>query len=152
MEALRRVMGLALAATPKIQGTWMLEKRVLTDGKEITSPDIVGMMTFTAKYRNFNIHWNQPDGQPVSISYVCEYSFTKDGYCERPLYWMQNNMGAPGMSYTAPASKTDCSKLTTSGMKTSFAISGEPVTMALEGDHMIATAESLFVDHWVRVK
>ena len=121
-------------------------------GKELGPPDIAGMMTFTTQYRNFNVFWKDAEGQPVSVSYIGEYAFTKDGYCEKPIFWLQNNLGAPGLSYTAPAEKSKCTAVTGSGKIVTFQIRGEPPVVTFEGDKLTAEAEGLFVDHRERVK
>jgi hypothetical protein len=139
-------------AGPHIAGTYQLVKRVLPDGKELTAPDVQGMMTFTSKYRNFNVSWKEADGKQVSISYIAEYQLTNDQYCEHPLYWMQSNLGEPGIKYDVPANKSDCSKVTHDGRKFSFQISGEPPVVTFEGETLTAVAKDTFVDHWIRVK
>jgi hypothetical protein len=136
---------------PHIVGTYKLVDRVLQDGRVLTDKGIQGMMTYTAQYRNFNLHWTEADGRAVSIAYVCGYEFKNGQYCERPIYWMQNNLGEPGLKYDVPSNKADCTKVTMDGTKVTFAITGEPV-VSFKGDSLTAVLEGQFVDHWVKVK
>ena len=142
----------AATTGPHIAGTYQLIYRMLPDGKAMTGQDIQGMMTYTATCRNLNVHWAEADGKAVSISYICGYEFKNGEYCEHPMYWMQNNLGEPGLKYDVPANKGDCTKVTVNGKKTTFAISGEPPVVTFEGDSLTAVAEGQFVDHWAKVK
>jgi hypothetical protein len=144
--------GIALAAKePDLQGNYLLVKRDLPDGSSVAPPKVVGFMTFTRKYRNMNVAWKEKDGKMVSLSYLAEYSVADRKYCETPLYWMQNNLMADGISYTPPGEKNDCSAVTFDAGATVVALKGEPVAIRLAGDDLIATAKGMFVDHWKRV-
>ena len=145
------VAQIAAAESPSIEGSYTLVKRVLADGSEVTPPDVVGFMTFTGEYRNFNVRWGSADN-PTSVSYVCKYTLSDEEYCEEPLYWLQNNLGEPGLAYAAPAEKSECSQVSHEDGAVSFAIKGEPVVVRFEGETFTATAEGQFVDHWKRVE
>lgn len=140
------------AADPDIAGSYRLVERVLPDGTAITPPDIVGLMTFTKGYRNFNIVWPNPDGEPTVISYVAEYELDAETYCETPLHWLQYNLSEPGLKLEAPADKGECSTVSVEGDLVRFPIKGEPVVVEFDGDGFTATAEGQFVDHWTRVE
>lgn len=135
-----------------LEGSYRLAKRVLPDGTEIMPPDIVGFMTFTDTYRNFNIRWSELDGDVVAIAYVAEYTLSSDEYCETPLHWMQYNLEESGLKLEAPAAKGECSAVTVEGDSIRFPIPGEPVVAEVSADAMTATAGGEFVDHWERVE
>ena len=78
-----------------VEGSYRLTKRVLPNGKEVKYPDIVGFMTYTKTERNFNIMWKDGKGALVSLSLIATYTLSGGKYCEKPVYWMQNNMGMP---------------------------------------------------------
>jgi hypothetical protein len=142
-----------LAGEPEgIEGSYKLVSRDLPDGKVVHPPDVQGFVTYTKGYRNFNVAWKDEKGNPVSLSYIAGYELTKDKYCEKPLFWLQSNLGEPGVQHTWPAAKGECSPVTRSGDKISFDVKGEPPRLTWEGDKMTATAKGLFVDHWEKVK
>lgn len=145
------VAQIAAAESPSLEGSYMLVKRVLPDGGEVMPPDVVGFMTFTSEYRNFNVRWGSADN-PTSVSYVCKYTLSDEEYCEEPLHWLQNNLGEPGIAYGAPAEKSECSPVTREEGALVFALKGEPVVVRFEGETFTATAEGQFVDHWQRVE
>src|SRR5687767_4376955 len=46
-----------VSSTPTIEGTYKLISRQLPDGTIQVPPDIMGLMTYTKSYRNFNMMW-----------------------------------------------------------------------------------------------
>jgi hypothetical protein len=50
----------ALAQGPSVEGTYRLVSRTLPDGKVQSPPDVIGLMTYTKGYRNFNIFRRMP--------------------------------------------------------------------------------------------
>jgi len=145
--------GLAGAAqAPALRGSYHLVKRTLADGTVIAPPALEGFQTWTREYRNFNVGWTDKDGKHVSISLIARYDMAGGKYCEHPVYWLANNMGAPGLSYDWPKEKaTECSAVTTNGQKMTFAIKGEPVVVTIDANGMTATAAGMFTDTWERV-
>jgi hypothetical protein len=149
---------LAGAAGLNIKGTYVLVSRDTADGKTLTPPAVVGMLTYTSEYRSFNANWTTPDGKHVSVAYIAKYHLSPNQYRETPIYWMSNNLGAPGLSYDIPKNKGDATPVTKKADGTvEFSIAGEPPVVAFKGDTLTATAKSpdgklLFVDHWKKVK
>src|SRR5882672_4579470 len=84
------LVGLVLAAAPKVAagdekaliGSYAHVRRVTTDGKPLTSPDVVGFMTFTKTRRTVIMKWNAADGTPVSIAFIAAYTLSGGKYCE----------------------------------------------------------------------
>jgi len=135
---------------PSLEGFYMLMSRDLPDGTVLKSPAIGGLLTFTEKYRNFNIFWKDAKGNPVSISLMASYTLTADKYTENSLYYMENNKGE-GLKYglepmtaSAPVLPQD------GGFSIKFPMWGEP-TVTFTGKTMTGTLEGVFVDHWVKV-
>lgn len=152
-------MLIAAAFTPTVladedvDGSYKLVQRVLPDGKKLRAPDVVGFITFMDGYRNFNVSWLDEKGERASIAMVAEYRAVRGEYCERVLYWMQNNVNEPGVSYTPPLEKKNCSKMKESektGHPT-FEVNGEEVVLEFNDEGFTATAEGKFVDHWERI-
>lgn len=137
---------------PGIVGTWMLMSRDLPDGTQQMPPAVSGLLSYTAKYRNFNVMWKDAAGKKVTISYAAEYKLTATEYSETPMVWvMTNEAGPERVSYTWPADKTRAQPVTMEDGQITFAVSGELPTLTFEGDKMTAVAEGQFTDHWQRV-
>jgi hypothetical protein len=142
----------AHAAGLNISGTYELVKRVLPDGKEVLPPTIVGLYTLTHGRRNFNVFWTEKDGKTTSLSVISKYTLTGGKYCEKALFWLQNNLlGKPGISNEAPAAMKDCSPVTVEDGKVTFQPSGEPV-LSFDKDGLTATAAGQFVDYWKKLR
>ncbi len=140
------------AAPPSVRGSYRLIKRILPDGSQMVPPAISGLNTYTRGYRNFNVSWKQPDGTAVSLSLMSSYELTAQKYCEHALFWLQNNLGKPGMVNTWPPEKEQCSDVKQEGGKLTFEAKGEPVVLTFEGDTMTATAAGMFTDTWQRIR
>jgi hypothetical protein len=146
------IASIASAGGEKIlEGSYRLTKRVLPNGKELGYPDIIGFMTYTATERNFNIMWKDAKGAPVSLSSIATYTLSGGKYCETPVYWMQNNMGMPGLSYQWPPDKSRCAEVVTDADGTSFDVPGEPERMRFTRAGFVATAKDMWTDTWKRV-
>jgi hypothetical protein len=140
----------AHAATPDIAGTYELVKRVLPDGKEVLPPAIGGLYTLTHGRRNFNVFWADKDGKPVSLSVISTYTLTGGKYCEKYAFWLQNNLGKPGIGTEAPAAAKDCSPVTVNDGKVTFQPAAEPV-LSFDKVGLTATNAGQFVDHWKKL-
>jgi hypothetical protein len=135
-----------------LEGSYRLIKRVLPNGKELKYPDIVGSTTYTKTERNFNVMWKDGKGAPVSLSLIATYTLSGGTYCEKPLYWMQNNMGMPGLSYEWPKEKNRCAEVESDAASTSFDVPGEPERMRFTREGFVATAKDMWTDTWKRVE
>ena len=134
-----------------LEGSYRLMKRVLPNGNEVSYPDIVGFMTYTKTERNFNIMWKDAKGAPASLSLIAAYTLSGGKYCEKAIYWMQNNMGMPGISYEWPKEKSRCADVATDASSISFDVPGEPERMRFTREGFVATAKDMWTDTWKRV-
>ena len=140
------------AKGPSIQGTYKLVSRDLSDGTKQVPPDVVGLITYTAKYRNFNIYWKDTKGKAVSISNIATYQLTPKEYRETTVYYLMNDeSGGKGLSYDLSAS-TGSSPVVVKGtrIEMQLPLHNEP-KVVFQGNGFTATREGVFVDHWVRV-
>jgi hypothetical protein len=135
-----------------LEGSYRLVKRVLPNGKHLKSPNVVGFMTVTKTERSLNVMWTDQKGAPVSLSLIATYTLSGGKYCEKPVYWMQNNMGMPGLSYEWPPEKKKCADVVTDATGTSFDKPGEPERMTFTRDGFVATAKDMWTDTWKRVE
>jgi hypothetical protein len=142
---------------PSIQGTYLLESRVLPGGAKQTPPTIVGMLTYTKNYRNVNVSWINPDGKRLSISYIAKYRLTQTVYQETPIYWMSNNFNGQCVSYKVPAFKGTENAVTMMDGTVSFPLAGKSPVVVFTADGMTATARTnqgklIYEDHWKKVE
>jgi hypothetical protein len=148
---------LSFADAPSIQGTYQLESRDLPGGAKQTPPALSGLLTYTKDYRNFNVSWKNPDGSHTSIAYTAKYHLTPTVYQETPIYWMTNNLGGKGVSYTVPANKGAANVVSIKDGTITFPVAGEPPVLVFAADGITATAKDahgkmMFVDHWKKVE
>lgn len=156
--ASRFVLGLLLpllaqaADAPSIAGTYKLMTRTLPDGTTLAPPAVVGMMTFAGGFRNFNVSWKGPDGKPISLSSIAEYTLDNEKFCEAFLFRVANNLPTPGLSNDLPTGAKNCSPVTMKDGKITFQMPGEPPIATFTKDGIVATAAGQFVDHWEKIK
>jgi len=138
-------------APPSLEGTYILVSRDLSDGSVLKPPAIGGLLTFTKKYRNFNIFWKDAKGNPVSISLMASYTLTADKYTENSIFYMENNKGE-GLKYELQPMTASSPVLSQNGgISIKFPMWGEP-TVTFTGNTATATLEGVFVDHWVKAE
>ena len=140
------------AKAPSIQGTYKLVSRDLSNGTRQVPPEVVGLITYTAKYRNFNIHWKDAKDKTVSISNIATYQLTPKEYRETNVYYfMDDESGGKGPSYDLSAT-TGSSPVVMKGgrIEMQLPLHDEPKAV-FQGNGFTATREGVFVDHWVRV-
>jgi hypothetical protein len=137
---------------PSIKGTYRLISRDLSDGTKQVPPNIVGLITFTTKYRNFNIYWKDANGKAVSISNIATYQLTGKEYRETNEYYLMNDeSGGKGLSYDLSAtSGSSPVAIKGSSIEMQLPLHDEP-KVVFQGNTLTATREGAFVDHWVRV-
>jgi hypothetical protein len=136
-----------------IEGNYKLVLRELPDGKKLGPPDVIGYMTYTKEYRNFNVYWKDPQGKAFSISYVASYKLSDKEYREKSIYYIENNRieGKPvKYDHTGP---TGASPVVRKNGRVEFQLPlyGEPYGV-FEGDTFTASRKGAFVDHWEKVK
>jgi hypothetical protein len=137
---------------PSIEGTYRLVSRDLPDGTKQVPPSIVGLITYTTKYRNFNLYWKDASGKAVSISNIATYQLTDKEYRETNLYYLMNDEnGGKGPSYDV-SSTSGASPVAMKGtrMELKLPLHDEP-KVVFDGNRMTASREGAFVDHWERV-
>lgn len=137
---------------PSIQGTYRLVSRDLPDGTRQVPPNIVGLLTFTAKYRNFNIYWKDPNGKAVSLSNIATYQLSDKEYRETNVYYFVNDETQGKKPSYDLAATSGASPITIKGtrIEMQLPLHEEPM-VAFDGDRLTASSEGEFVDHWVRV-
>jgi hypothetical protein len=141
------------SAVPSIEGTYRLVARELPDGTRIVPPDVVGLLTYTKQYRNFNIMWQDADGNRLSISYIARYSLTDTDYSEESVYRMVNDeISGAGITYDLSGTSGSSPVTITDGrVELTLPLYGEP-NVAFDGQGVTAWSEGEFMDYWERVE
>ncbi|MFQ5889703.1 MAG: hypothetical protein ACE5JR_06585 [Gemmatimonadota bacterium] len=136
-----------------IEGTYRLVSRELPDGTTQEPPDVVGLITYTKNYRNFNIMVSDAEGRRYSVSYIANYALTATEYSETSIYRMVNDeIGGGGLSYDLSGPSGSSPVTTENGLiEVVFPLYQEP-TVIFEGDKITATIEGEFTDFWERVE
>lgn len=148
------VSALAFAGDPKhadIEGTYKLVGRTFTDSTIKTAPEVIGLMTFTKTYRNFNVAWKDADGKEYSFSVISKYTLTDTSYTETKLYSIANNLLGDGTKVDF-SSQTLTVPVTFESGKVSFKFPFDPVSAVFEGDKITATADMGFIDSWFKIR
>ena len=134
---------------PSIQGTWKLVARDLPDGTKLKYPNIVGLMNFTEKHRNFNICFRDSSGKHFSLSMISEYRLTEKEYSEKNLYRFANDEIAGGGLQYDVSGKSDKSPIKWDGsrLEIRMPLFNEP-SIIVEGNKLTAMRQGEFIDHW----
>ncbi|MBI1852816.1 MAG: hypothetical protein HYR85_20945 [Planctomycetes bacterium] len=150
--SIKRV-GASNVAPPSIEGTYVLVSRDLPDGTKQAPPVVVGLMTYTKEYRNFNVYWKDAKGKSTSISSIATYKLTEKTYDETNVYYMVNDeSGGKGVTYDVTAATGSSPISMKDGrIEMQLPLHGEP-KVVFAGDTMTATREGAFVDHWKKVR
>jgi hypothetical protein len=138
---------------PTIKGTYRLVLRELPDGIVQAPPDVMGLLTYTKKYRNFHVMWKDAQGKFFSISSIATYQLSANQYSEKNIYYMVNDeISGKGISYdlsgesgTSPVTVKD------GRIRFQFPLHDEP-SAVFERDKLKATRQDEFVDHWEKVE
>ena len=146
------VFGAASAGDEKaVLGSYHLVKRVMTDGKELTGPEVIGFMTFAKGYRTVILSWNGDDGKRVSISLIASYTLSRGKYCENETFGSNADLGTPGVTYDTPSPSPVCTAAMSDASGLAFDVPGENLRLRVVRDGIIATAPG-WTDHWEKVK
>jgi hypothetical protein len=138
---------------PNIEGTYKFISRKLPDGTVQGPPDVMGLLTYTKSYRNFNVMWKDTKGKFFSFSYVAAYKLTATEYSETNIFNITNDqIGGKEISYDI-SSQTGTSPVTVKDGRIEFKppFFNEP-SVVFEGDKITATAPGRFIDIWEKVQ
>jgi hypothetical protein len=139
------------AATPSLQGSYILDHRELPDGHQLRPPQVIGMLTFTKDRRNFNVYWTD-NGKPVSLSIISKYSLSPTEYTEENLFYFDHGVSGNQPTYeTTPARGTAPVTVRDGRIEFKFPLHNEPAVV-FDKNGMTATRPGAFVDHWKKVE
>src|SRR6266705_17840 len=114
---------------------------------------VLGLLTYTKEYRNFNIYVKGARGKSLSISSIGTYTLTDKAYSEENIYYLVNDgIRGKGVSYDLSSSTgTSPVSITEKHIEFQLPLHGEP-SVVFEGDKFTATRKGAFVEHLERVK
>lgn len=141
-----------VAQAPSIEGTYKLISRKLPDGTMQGPHDVMGLLTYTQNYRNFNVIWKDAKGKFFSLSLVSTYKLTATEYSETNLFYIMNDqLGGKG-TVSDITGQTGTSAVTVKNGSVEFKLPlfNEP-SVAFKGNKFTATS-SEFVDTWEKVQ
>jgi len=146
-------LGPAVAAGDEkaLVGSYRLTKRVGKDGRELTGPTVIGIMTFTKTHRTVILKWNGPGDEPVSISFIATYTLSGGKYCESVVYGEQSNLGTPGVSYDTPSTSPTCTAASSDASGLAFDVPNEKLRLRVTRAGILATTPR-WTDHWDKVR
>jgi hypothetical protein len=153
IAALIACAGQAAGEAPSIEGTYKLVSRELPNGTKQGPPDVLGLITYTKEYRNFNVYVKDANGKSFSISSISTYKLTDTEYSEKNIYNMVNDEdGGLRVTYDVSGS-TATSPVSVKDRRIEFQLPlhGEPYVV-FESDKLTATRKGAFIDYWERVK
>ena len=140
------------AASLSIEGTYKLVSRKLADGTMLNGQQVVGLMTFTKTYRNFNVCWKDSSGKYFSLSIASAYKLTGSQYTETPLMSVMDDQLSGKGTTTTMGGESKTAAVTSNGGRIEFKMPFDPVTAVFEGGKFIANNEGVFTDTWEKVK
>ena len=138
-----------------IEGTYKFISRKMHDGTEVKPPKIMGMLTFTKDYRNFNITEIVSNGKRLFHSTVSKYKLTDKEYISTNLYnaiFDESRVGSKNGGFFFVTNQTDSTPV---NIKDGKIILGDPfdnVILTFDKNKMEASAKGNFTDYWDRVK
>jgi hypothetical protein len=136
-----------------IDGTYVLESRVMADGTVIKPPQITGLYNLEAGYINFNLANRDESGKVQSVSYVGNYRFSSKEYYQEILFVSINDeIGGQGIKYDF-GKKSGTSDVKITGGKIEFPFPPNNAILAeFEGKSFKAkTANGAYTDNWKKV-
>jgi hypothetical protein len=142
----------APSASPSIDGTYELTKRVMADGTILQPPSVVALYNLVHGQFNLNLFVKNHDGTIASESTIGRYTFSTNKYCEWIVYTTRNNLDKPGVTNEAPEVNDHCTPVTSRNGLFNFSPPGEGVAVSFGPDGFTATIGNDFVDHWQKIR
>ena len=139
--------------TLSIDGTYVLESRVLADGTVIKPPELIDLYNLQAGYINFNLANKDKSGKVQSVSYIGKYKFSQSEDYQEILYVSVNDeIGGVGINYDF-MKKSGSSIVKINNGKIEFAFPPQNKILAeFEGKTFKAkTANGAYVDNWKKL-
>ena len=136
----------------ELEGSYKLVYRELPDGTKQSQPDVMGLMTYTKEFRNFNVYWKDAEGKSFSVSYVASYKLTDEEYSEKSIYYMENDeINGNELRYDfSGLSGTSTVSVRNGRMEFCLPLHDAPCVV-FAGDKFTASKPSVFVDYWEKV-
>jgi hypothetical protein len=145
------LLSCGLAQAQEFEGAWKLTMRKLPNGTTLMPPAVQGAIIAQAGLWTRVVFWHTPEGKPASFSGVSTYKMSPTDYTETLLFNASDDGSGKAPAYNQTP-QTKSTPVTREGGRTAFKLPFDPPSVVIEGDKMTATAESMFVDYWERVR
>ncbi|MBD3289891.1 hypothetical protein GF337_13880 [candidate division KSB1 bacterium] len=140
------------SSSPDIEGTYKLVSRKMSDGTMVKPPAIIGLLTFTENYRNFNVFWKDDKGKVFSYSLVSEYKLTENEYTETLLFSIMNDeIRGNGLNYDL-SGETRTAVVKSENGHLKFNPPFDPPVLTFMENKIVASSEGMFEDTWEKVQ
>lgn len=143
----------SLAQETAIDGTYVLESRVMADGTVIKPPELIGLYNLEAGQINFNLVTRGSGGKVQSISYIGKFSFDGKQYYQEIIYVSVNNeIDAMPVSYDFEK-KSGTSDVQTEGGRIEFTFPPQNRIKAVFDSETLKAErmDGAYTDNWKRV-
>jgi hypothetical protein len=137
-----------------IDGTYVLQSRVLGDGTVLEPPHILGLYSVNKGYFNFNLMWKNKDGEVYSASSIGRVKLSSKEYYEEFIYRMTNDeINGKGVVYDfKKESGTSPVKIIDGKIEFMYPIFDD-LFGVFDGDKFTATrVDGTYIDNWIKVK
>lgn len=142
------------SSAQSIDGTYVLETRIMADGTELKPPAVIGVYNLKDGYVNLNIASKDSSGKVAAISLIGKYKFSPKEYFQEVLFVSRNDEkeGTGAKYYFVPKSGT--SPVTITGNKIEFVYPPEHnIHATFEGDTFTAKrVDGTYTDIWKKVE
>lgn len=138
-----------------IEGTYKFILRKFPDGTEVKPPKVIGMLTFTKYYRNFNITELEPNGKHLLYSINSKYKLTDKEYTVTNLFsgiFDETKLGSKTSGFSFATNQTDSTPVSIKEGKIIIEDPFDKVILTFDKDKLTVVAKGNFTDYWEKVK
>ena len=143
----------AYSFAQSIDGTYVLESRVLADGTVIKPPQILGVYNLEAGCINFNLAYKDNSEKTQSISFIGKYKFSSSKYHQEIFFLSIHDEIYGGDKVHDFSRKEGSSPVKIEGDKIEFSFPPQKNIIAtFEGNKLSAKrADGSYTDIWKKV-
>lgn len=147
------VLSQAYSFAQSVDGTYVLESRVLADGTVIKPPQILGVYNLEAGYINFNLAYKDNSEKIQSISFIGKYKFSPSKYHQEIFFLSIHDEIYGGDKVHDFSKKEGASPVKIEGDKIEFSFPPQKNIIAtFEGNKLSAKrADGSYTDIWKKV-
>ena len=136
-----------------IEGTYVLESRMLSNGEVIKPPEIIGIYNVANGYTNLNIMQRSTENKVKNVSLIAKYKLSSTEFYEERLFVMINNeIDNKEIMYGFQKSGSSPVKIADGKIEFTYPINND-VHASFEGNNFTATrVDGSYIDYWKKFK